>query len=108
MLLLSLTNAEIKPATINSTNKPIRLHDLMDFNRAFGEYDTLEGANCLTTYLVEKKQQTQKEAALEAINKVGLNQIAEVDEVWFNDESVKNMFFERLRLLKMELGEGIV
>lgn len=92
----------------NSTNKPIRLHDLMDFNRAFGEYDTLEGANCLTTYLVEKKQQTQKEAALEAINKVGLNQIAEVDEAWFNDGSVKNMFFERLRLLKMELGEGIV
>ena len=25
----------------NETNQPIRLHDLMDFNRAFQQYDTL-------------------------------------------------------------------
>ena len=32
----------------NETNQPIRLHDLMDFNRAFQQYDTLDGASCLT------------------------------------------------------------
>ena len=41
----------------NETNQPIRLHDLMDFNRAFQQYDTPEGANCLT---VGKRHLSQK------------------------------------------------
>lgn len=80
----------------NKTNQPIRLHDLMDFNMAFHAYDTLEGANCLTT--TEKK--TQKEAAIEAVKQIGLSQIAEVQPEWFSNEEHKEMFFARLQLLK--------
>ena len=79
---------------------PIRLHDLMDFNRAFGNYDTMEGANCLTSQLVENKKQTQREAAVEAAKKIGLNQIEEVKEEWFQDEKIKDMFFARLDALR--------
>ena len=64
----------------NETNQPIRLHDLMDFNRAFQQYDTLEGANCLT---VGKRHLSQKAAAEEAVRKVGLNQIDELDDTAF-------------------------
>lgn len=53
----------------------IRLHDLMDFNRAFQQYDTLDGANCLT---VGKRHLSQKEAAMEAVRKIGLNQFVDV------------------------------
>ena len=60
----------------NGTNQPIRLHDLMDFNRAFQQYDTLDGANCLT---VGKRHLSQREAAMEAVDKIGLNQICEID-----------------------------
>lgn len=80
----------------NQTNRPIRLYDLMDFNKAFGAYDDLEGANCLTS----GKKQSQKEAAIEAVRKVGLNQIQEVDLQWFSDESKREMFAKRLALLK--------
>lgn len=59
----------------NETNRPIRLHDLMDFNRAFQQYDTLDGANCLT---VGKRHLSQKEAAMEAVRKIGLNQFVDV------------------------------
>lgn len=64
----------------NQTNKPVRLHDLMDFNRAFQQYDTLDGANCLT---VGKRHLSQREAAIEAVRKIGINQICWVDEVAF-------------------------
>ena len=62
----------------NETNKPVRLHDLMDFNRAFQQYDTLDGANCLT---VGKRHLSQREAAIEAVlftigESVELSQIA--------------------------------
>ena len=82
----------------NETNQPIRLHDLMDFNRAFQQYDTLDGANCLT---VGKRHLSQKAAAEEAVQKVGLNQIGELDDTtlaihpeW--GEALK----ERLNILK--------
>lgn len=84
----------------NTTNQPIRLHDLMDFNRSFEAYDSIEGANCLTTYLLENRKQTQKEAAVEVVKKVGLNQIADIEEEWFADEQIKKMFFERLDILQ--------
>ncbi len=64
----------------NETNQPIRLHDLMDFNRAFQQYDTLDGANCLT---VGKRHLSQKAAAEEAVRKIGLNQLDELDDTAF-------------------------
>lgn len=80
----------------NQTNEPVRLYDLMDFNRAFEAYDTLDGAKCLTT----TKNQNQREAAIEAVKKVGLNQIREIDEKWFWEEAQKEMFWKRLLLLR--------
>ena len=68
----------------------------MDFNKAFGAYDTIEGANCLTS----EKKQTQKEAALEAVSKIGLNQTREIESTWFKDSQRYTMFIQRLELLK--------
>lgn len=61
----------------NETNKPVRLHDLMDFNRAFQQYDTMDGANCLT---VGKRHLSQREAAMEAVGKIGLNQKYDINK----------------------------
>lgn len=80
----------------NKTNKPIRLYDLMDFNKAFQAYHNIEGANCLTT----EKKQTQKEAAVEAVKQVGLNQIKEISPLWFQDNLRRKMFYDRLNLLR--------
>ena len=82
----------------NSTNKPVSLHKLMDFNQAFHAYDTLEGANCQTLF---GSHATQKEAAEEAVKKIGLNQIKPVNEVCFkNLPQYQEMFFRRLEYLK--------
>lgn len=79
-------------------NKPVRLHDLMDFNRAFQQYDTLDGVNCLTA---GKRHLNQREAAVEAVQKVGLNQIGPVDGVVFAEhENWKEKFQRRLSVLK--------
>ena len=80
----------------NENNAPIGLYDLMDFNKAFQAYDTLEGANCLTT----EKRQTQKEAAMEAVKQIGLNQCKEIQQDWFQNEKWKEMFLTRWKLLK--------
>ena len=73
----------------NRTNKPVRLYDLMDFNKAFQAYEGIDGANCLTT----EKKMTQKEAAVEAVLRVGLNQIREVLPEWFVEgKKKKNVF----------------
>lgn len=80
----------------NETNTPIRLYDLMDFNKAFGAYDTIDGANCLTS----GKIQSQKEAAIEAIKQIGLNQISEISPQWFADDTRREMFFKRLDILQ--------
>ncbi|MBQ8591632.1 MAG: hypothetical protein IJ485_02640 [Lachnospiraceae bacterium] len=79
----------------NKTNKPVRLYDLMDFNKAFQAYDTIEGAKCLTV----SNKMSQKEAAIEAVKEVGLNQIKEIDESWFKDNIQKEMFTNRLNVL---------
>ena len=82
----------------NATNTPRRLHDLMDFNQSFNAYDTIEGANCLTTFGVKM---TQKEAALQAVKAIGVNQICEVDSKVFERlPQCEAMFRERLALLK--------
>ena len=47
-----------------------------DFNQCFLSYDDLDGANCQT---VLPDRMTQREAAVEAVKKIGLRQIKEVD-----------------------------
>ena len=79
----------------NKTNQPIRLYDLMDFNKAFHAYNQIEGANCLTT----ETTQSQKEAAIEAVQKIGLNQVEEISPEWFTDDAQREMFYRRLELL---------
>ena len=82
----------------NSSNLPVSLHPLMDFNQSFQAYDTPEGANCQT---VLPAVMTQKDAALEAVKHVGLNQVREVESSWFGDaEAKREMFFRRLEILK--------
>lgn len=82
----------------NRTNEYISLYPIMDFNQSFGSYDTLEGANCQTSY---PKKQTQREAAVEAVRNIGLHQIKEIDAAVFEDRTEwKEMFFRRLHELK--------
>lgn len=82
----------------NSNNKPKCLHKLMDFNQAFHAYDHLEGANCQTMF---RRHMTQQEAAVQAVERVGLNQTAEVREEIFADlPQYYNMFLQRLDVLK--------
>lgn len=80
----------------NSTNKLQGLYPLMDFNKSFLSYDSVDGAKCQTT----QRKITQREAAIEAVKKIGLNQISEIQKDWFADDKTKNMFFERLNVLK--------
>lgn len=81
----------------NQTGQVLRLHDLMDFNQSFREYDMLEGAGCQT---VSNRKISQREAAVEAVQKVGLNQIAEVKEEWFEDRKADFLMFrQRLQQL---------
>ena len=81
----------------NKTGQALRLHDLMDFNQSFLEYDTPEGAGCQT---INNRKISQREAALEAVQKVGLNQIAEVKEEWFEDRKAEFLMFrQRLQQL---------
>lgn len=81
----------------NRTNQPTGLHALMDFNRAFCMYDTIEGANCQT---VRPRILTQREAAEEAAAKIGLNQQREIEAGWFGKrEKEYEMFLRRRELL---------
>ena len=68
----------------------------MDFNKAFQSYDTIEGANCLTA----PGKMSQREAAVEAVQKIGLNQIREIEDAWFQNGRQKEMFAKRLEILK--------
>ena len=82
----------------NATNRAVRLHDLMDFNQAFHAYDTLEGANCQTVFHAGV---TQRDAAVQAAKKVGLNQLCPVEkELFSNLPQYYEMFEQRLALLK--------
>lgn len=82
----------------NETNQPVSLHPLMDFNQAFHSYDQLEGANCLT---VLPWHMTQKEAAIEAVSRIELNQIREIERNWFqNRKSDYQMLMKRLDVLR--------
>lgn len=82
----------------NTSNRPIRLHKLMDFNMAFHAYDTLEGANCQTAF---GEPVTQKDAAMQAVRENGLNQLEDVKEELFAElPQYYGMFCRRLALLK--------
>jgi len=80
----------------NRTNKVTKLHALMDYNKAFLSYETLSGARCQTS----ERPLSQQQAAALAVQKIGLNQIKEVDPAWFTDDKIKKMFFERLDFLR--------
>ncbi len=82
----------------NRTNAYLSLYPLMDFNQSFYSYDSMEGANCQTVY---PRKMTQREAAVEAVRQIGLNQIQEVEPIIFEDEDEwRNMFYKRLDVLR--------
>lgn len=82
----------------NSTNSPISLYPLMDFNMSFQSYDTIDGANCQT---VMPRRLTQREAAIEAVRAIGLPLIHEIDMRIFQGlEKYQEMFLRRLNELK--------
>ena len=69
----------------------------MDFNQSFQSYDSIEGANCQTTFGV---RMTQKEGALEAVRNIGLNQIKPIEENLFNSlPQYYEMFKNRINIL---------
>jgi hypothetical protein len=68
----------------------------MDFNKAFTAYDALEGAICQTF----PARLSQKEAAVEAVKQIGLNQIADIKPEWFKNNDWWSMFNRRLDVLR--------
>jgi len=64
----------------NRTNKLGKLHPLMDFNKAFHSYDSVEGATCLPVRNVEGKIISQREAAIRGVRAIGLNLIKELPD----------------------------
>ena len=82
----------------NETNRYISLYPAMDFNQCFLAYGDLNGANCQT---VLPERMTQREAAVEAVRKIGLRQIREMDMSEFGDRKKEaEMFRRRLAELK--------
>lgn len=82
----------------NETNRPVSLYPLMDFNMSFQTYDTLDGANCQT---VDSRRLTQREAAIEAVQAIGLRQVRHIDMTFFEGmEQEWKMFQLRLAELK--------
>ena len=75
----------------NRTNKLDKLHPLMDFNKAFQAYDSVEGARCLT---FREESVSQREAAEIGVRAVGLNQIAPLPE------GLPEMCYKRYEILK--------
>lgn len=60
----------------------------MDYNKSFLSYETISSARC------------QTQAAAEAVQKIGLIQIKDVDPSWFADGKISEMFFQRLDFLR--------
>lgn len=86
----------------NSTNDYVSLYPIMDFNQCFLSYDTIDGANCQTVpWIPGKGTITQREAAIEAVKKIGLPQIKEMDMSEFGDRKKEaDMFQLRLQELR--------
>lgn len=82
----------------NETNEYISLYPLMDFNQCFLAYDNIDGANCQALF---PRKLTQREAAIEAVKKIGLLQIKEMDMSAFGEMKAEaEMFQYRLAELK--------
>lgn len=82
----------------NKDNQYISLYPLMDFNKSFNSYETLEGANCQTVF---PAKMTQREAAVEAVKKIGLRQKKEINMNIFGEcKEWADMFSRRLEFLK--------
>ena len=83
----------------NKTNKPIKLYPLMDFNKSFEAYDSLDGGRCLTVPGIK----TQKAAAIEAEKELkGLHLIKAIPEdlfIKYNMQKELGTFKERYNLL---------
>ena len=78
--------------------QPVRLFDLMDLNQTFLAYDTPDGANCMTT---GNRKMSQRDAAVEAVKNIGLNQKDEIKDEWFKGrEKEREMFWCRFGILK--------
>lgn len=85
----------------NTTNLPLSLYPLMDFNQSFLSYDNLEGARCLT---VLPRKMSQQEAAIEAVKNIGLRQIHEMDMSKFGlYKKEADMYLQRLNELRKYL-----
>lgn len=82
----------------NATNQPVSLYPLMDFNMSFQTYDKLDGANCQT---VGSRKLTQREAAIEAVQAIGLRQIRDIDMTIFEGMDQEREMFQ-LRLAELE------
>ena len=75
------------------------MHPLMEFNQSFHSYDNIEGANCQT---VLPRIMTQREAAVEAVKHVGVNQMGTIDPAWFTGRVAEyEMLMRRLEELKI-------
>ena len=83
----------------NETNKILQLYPLMDFNKAFTSFNSVEGGKCQTV----RKSISQKEAALQAVKEIGLNQKSEIKKEWFKNEADYKMFEKRLAVLKNDI-----
>ena len=68
------------------------------FSSGSRHYDTIDGSRCQTC----SRKLSQREAAIEAVRAVGLNQIAEIKPEWFEDQAIRDMFFRRLEKVKSE------
>ena len=79
----------------NKNNKLLGLYPLMDFNKAFSDYKGINGGICQTA----GERTSQKDAALEGVKAVGLNQIKEVKREWFADSERYDTFCQRLKCL---------
>lgn len=82
----------------NETNRPVSLYPLMDFNMSFQTYDKLDGANCQT---VDRRKLTQREAAIEAVQAIGLRLIRDVDLSWFGENDQEREMFQ-LRMAELQ------
>lgn len=89
----------------NGDHTPGKLFPLMDFNRAFLSYDTLEGGKCFPT----GGRMTQKAAAVRGVQTIGLNQSGSLPEnlpVLFSElnsldgSRLDHMFRARLDVLR--------
>ena len=87
----------------NETGERLRLHELMDFNRAFGSYHSIDGAMCLTVPV--GMRMTQREAALEAAEKIEWKPVRPIEDVWFGDRVEWRVMFHR-RMEELENSES--